>query len=80
MNVNKRLRDDGFLVLENVISEDKADYFKSLLETSYAKYSKYYADLGPEKGLSNKTKVVYNMYNKHIDFFEIFSIKYYNSI
>lgn len=71
----KSFNEDGFLVIEDVLTENECENYKSMLERDYKKFSPYYVDsLKTDHGLNNKNseKVVYNMHNKDIGYFDLF--------
>lgn len=72
----KNLDNDGFTVLPNLFSHDECEYFKVMIEQHYRHYSPHYVstDLSHAGSLANKAgeKVVYNLHNKHIDWFRFF--------
>ncbi len=74
--VTKKIKEDGFAIIPNVISKERCEHFKQLLEEDVTKYSDHYYT--PEKksvhSLENKKneKVVFNLHNKNMDWFELF--------
>lgn len=76
MDFKRQLEEDGFLVLENLITEAECEHYKSLLDRDCLKYEKLHAnsDAGSKDGLQNKSleKVVYNLHNKDLSWFELF--------
>jgi ectoine hydroxylase-related dioxygenase (phytanoyl-CoA dioxygenase family) len=72
----KELKEDGFTLIPDLISDSDCDRYKALLETDYEKYSRHYAEAkNVEKGeLSDKSgeKVVFNLHNKHLFWFKLF--------
>lgn len=71
-----KLDKDGFTLLPSLISREDCERFKSMLEEDYQRYSSSYANAGEVSAasLANKAgeKVVYNLHNKHIDWFKLF--------
>lgn len=79
MDINEivsNIKDNGFAVIPNVISSQKCEHFKKLLEDNYEKYSPYYytPNKGSAHALENKQneKVVFNLHNKSTEWFELF--------
>ena len=76
MEARKQIEELGYLVLPELISEEKCEHYKKLLEKDYVKYSPLYA--GNESttghGLDNKSleKVVYNLHNKDLSWYDLF--------
>lgn len=73
----KLFKKNGYLLLENLISEKKCLFYKKKLNEYYDKYSSKYAQDKNSNSLSNKTneKVVYNLHNKDYFWFELFENK-----
>ena len=74
-NYQKRLDREGFCVFPGVLPRERCEYFKSLLEDVYGRSREMLAH-GSAKtghGLQDKSqeRVVYNLHNKHYDFFEL---------
>ena len=71
-----KLQEHGYTVLPKLISGEACDLYKDLLERDYSKYSSNYISSSPESSISlaNKTgeKVVYNLHNKDIRWFDLF--------
>lgn len=76
MDTIKKFNDQGFMVIPDLISSTEADEFKKMLEDDYKKYSPHYPSnfKKTSHGLNDKSKekVVYNLHNK--------SLKWYNLI
>lgn len=76
MDYKKYLNENGFIVLENLISKADCKHYRSLLNRDCLKYEKYHAksDASEKQGLQNKSleKVVYNLHNKDISWFKLF--------
>lgn len=75
-NYVTQIEENGYVVIENVISDKECEFFKNLLEKDYDKYAPKYAGL---KTISNHSldekkgeKVVYNLHNKNIKWFDLF--------
>ena len=75
----RKLNEDGFILIPNVISDFECNFYKKLLEEDYIKYSGFYdGNKRIDEGkLSDKSgeKVVYNLHNKHISWFKLFEHK-----
>jgi ectoine hydroxylase-related dioxygenase (phytanoyl-CoA dioxygenase family) len=75
-NYLKELKENGFVLIPDLISDSDCDHYKALLEADYEKYSKHYAEANnAESGeLSDKSgeKVVFNLHNKHLFWFKLF--------
>lgn len=69
----KQLDEQGYIIVENVLSKDECTHYKNLLRESYNQYKDQYAlSEAAKKFHGTETaviKVVYNLYNKHRDFF-----------
>jgi ectoine hydroxylase-related dioxygenase (phytanoyl-CoA dioxygenase family) len=76
MNSIEQLENNGFVIIENLISENECDAFKLLLEEYSDKYKHLHARENPASvhGLNDKSmeKVVYNLHNKSIEWFKLF--------
>lgn len=71
----KDFQDNGYIVINDVLTECECEKYKGMLERDYQKYSPYYAGSSDTShGLNNKNaeKVVYNMHNKDIAYFDLF--------
>lgn len=72
----KELSEKGYFVLENVLTPAECDHFKRLLENDCKRYTPRYAGstTKSEHRLEDTSvvKVVYNLHNKHIDYFKLF--------
>ena len=70
---------NGFTILKDVISEEECDDYKKLLEIDYDKYSSLYFKLKHiskhSLDLKKREKVVYNLHNKNIKWFDLFENK-----
>lgn len=69
-----RVKKNGYVVLENVLSEQDCELYKSLLNRDYEKYAAKYANSGnTDHGLNKKDmeKIVYNLHNKDIRYFDL---------
>lgn len=75
-NAKKELGEKGYVILENILSPLECEHFKELLEHDYKKYSSRYvgSKKKSEHGLEDTSivKVVYNLHNKHLDYFKLF--------
>jgi ectoine hydroxylase-related dioxygenase (phytanoyl-CoA dioxygenase family) len=68
------IKRNGYAILENVLSEQACENYKSMLNRDYEKYSSMYASSNPtEHGLNSKEreKIVYNLHNKDIRYFDL---------
>ena len=76
MDYRKQIEKDGYIVLPNLISEKTCNHFKALLEDNHEIYAPKYAGNTETTGhgLDNKSleKIVYNLHNKDLSFFELF--------
>ena len=74
--ITTKIKEDGFIVLPEIISKEKCEHFKNLLEEYSKKYPPYYfsATQNSMHSLENKQneKVVFNLHNKSIEWFELF--------
>lgn len=72
----KQLKEQGFLLLKDVLSPAECEHYVSLLEENYKAYSPYYvgANDASKHGLENKSteKVVFNLHNKNYDWYTLF--------
>ena len=71
------LEKNGFVLIPNLISKKKCDFFKKMLEKTYEKYSSKYSKNKNSNILSDKSmeKVVFNLHNKSLKWFELFENK-----
>ncbi len=70
----KSIKQNGYVLLENILSGKECDMYKSLLNRDYEKYSAKYAGSNiTEHGLNNKSneRIVYNLHNKDILYFDL---------
>jgi len=82
MDINLHLNQikvNGFTILKDLISEQECDHYKKLLEMDYDKYSPLYSkpkDISEHSlDLKKGEKVVYNLHNKNIKWFDLFENK-----
>lgn len=72
----EEIKNLGYTILSDILSNSECEMYKGLLEKSYLENKKYYADSKHENSidLSNKTfeKVVYNLHNKNILWYKLF--------
>lgn len=71
----RQLDDIGYCFLPNLIDDEKCEFFRGQLEDIWNKYGNMYAgNDSSASALSNKIgeKVVYNLHNKGIEWFELF--------
>jgi ectoine hydroxylase-related dioxygenase (phytanoyl-CoA dioxygenase family) len=70
---------DGFVILENVITENECDEIKKILEQDVEKFSSYHhkPKSFSDHGLENKSteKIVFNLHNKHIEYYKMIDNK-----
>ncbi|MBC7387897.1 MAG: phytanoyl-CoA dioxygenase family protein [Opitutaceae bacterium] len=70
------IRTKGFAIIPDVLSKKSCEHFKSLLEDSFEKYSPHYhrPQNNTAHALDNKKneKVVFNLHNKSLDWFQLF--------
>ena len=75
----KKLQEDGYCFIPDLISENECKNYKLLLEDHFSKYSQKYAKSGDNsaESLANKRgeKVVYNLHNKNYSWFKLFENK-----
>jgi ectoine hydroxylase-related dioxygenase (phytanoyl-CoA dioxygenase family) len=75
-NYLKELKENGFVLIPDLISDSDCDRYKALLEADYENYSKYYVKGNNDKSgdLSDKSgeKVVFNLHNKNLFWFKLF--------
>lgn len=74
----KSIEKNGYTVIENVLTEQECEHFVDLLESDYVNHADSYANSNSTShGLNDKgkEKVVFNMHNKHIDYFNLFDHK-----
>ncbi len=70
----ENIKQHGYVVLEDVLSEQTCESYKSLLNRDYEKYATMYASSNAtDHGLNNKDreKIVYNLHNKDIRYFDL---------
>ena len=79
MNIDNyvdKIRSDGYSIIEGLISPEECDHYVDLLEKYVDKYSNHYAnkDSLSTSSLSDKSKekVVYNLHNKDLKWFDLF--------
>jgi len=69
-----QVKEQGYVVLENVLTEQDCEMYKSMLNRDYKKYAtKYAKSVATDHGLSNKDQeeIVYNLHNKDIKYFDL---------
>ena len=75
--VKKKMDEDGFIILEELISPQECQHFKSLLESDFERYSPFYPSSKNKTAhsLENKSneKVVFNLQNKNLEYYKLFS-------
>jgi ectoine hydroxylase-related dioxygenase (phytanoyl-CoA dioxygenase family) len=70
----KSIKENGYVLLENILSGKECELYKSLLDRDYKKYSVHYAGSSPtEHSLNDKSceRIVYNLHNKDIRYFDL---------
>ena len=76
MDLRSEIEREGYVVLPGLITEERCEQFREILEQNYEAYSPAYAGntAASGHGLDDKSyeKVVYNLHNKDIAFFELF--------
>lgn len=76
MNFRREIEEKGYTVLSNLITEKECNYYKTLLNENYEKFSRKYAGNSGAAGhgLDDKSleKTVYNLHNKDLSFFKLF--------
>ena len=72
-NLVNKVNKNGYIVLPNLISQNKCEKFKKILNKNYEMYKDNYCSIKND-GLANKQgeKVVFNLHNKNLNFFELF--------
>jgi ectoine hydroxylase-related dioxygenase (phytanoyl-CoA dioxygenase family) len=74
-----KLDTDGFTIMPGLLNRPDCEQFKLMLEDDYTRYSPLYANEGQTNAgtLANKAgeKVIYNLHNKHLDWFRLFEHK-----
>ncbi len=74
-DILKEFNENGYVLIDNVLTEKECESYVKMLERDNEKYSPYYVgSTNTEHGLNNKSeeKVVYNMHNKDIKYFDLF--------
>jgi len=75
MNKNtiiKNIKENGFYILEKILSESECNHYKKLSEKLYKKYSPLYPrSEASDKFHEDSVKMVYNLQNKHYDFWHL---------
>ena len=79
MNIKNHVNEinkNGFTVINNLISNQDCDFFKGLLEKNFNNYGTHYAGIKTKSkhSLDDKRgeKVVFNLHNKNIKWFDLF--------
>lgn len=79
MDFRNQIQEKGYIVLPNLITDEACDHYKAILEKNYKTYANNYAanTSAAAHGLDNKSleKIVYNLHNKDLSFFELFEHK-----
>jgi ectoine hydroxylase-related dioxygenase (phytanoyl-CoA dioxygenase family) len=72
----EELKENGYTLVPNLISDEECERFKGLLEEDHKRYSNFYegASAAPEGALANKSgeKVVFNLHNRDLSWFKLF--------
>lgn len=71
----KALDEKGYVVIEDVLSNEECQHFKALLERDHRRYASLHCDSADtDHGLNDKSreKVVYNLHNKDLDYWRLF--------
>ncbi|MCP5335065.1 MAG: phytanoyl-CoA dioxygenase family protein [Oceanospirillaceae bacterium] len=69
------VKENGYVVIPDVLSDSECSLYKEMLDSDYVKYRDLYAgSMYTSHGLNDKSseKVVYNMHNKDIRYFDLF--------
>jgi len=76
VDYRKAIETEGYIVLPNLITEADCNHYKDLLEKNHQMYAPNYAvnKVTAGHGLDDKSleKIVYNLHNKDLSFFELF--------
>ena len=76
LNYKKQFDTEGFTVLNDLITAEQCEYFKTLLEKDHQRFVSFYANqkVNDSGSLANKVgeKVVFNLHNKDISWFTLF--------
>lgn len=71
----KQIEQEGYVVVENLLDQNKCQHYKNQLNSSHDHFYSRYATVKQQSthGLNNKSqeKVVFNLHNKHIDFMRL---------
>lgn len=74
-NIVKAIKEDGYALINNVISSEKCDYFKEMLNVDVDRYMGKFANTKVENknSLHNLSgeKIVYNLHNKRLEYYEL---------
>ena len=78
MNIKKHVNEietQGYTILDGLLSPQQCGHYVNLLEQHYKDYSSSYIASKNDVGLADKSheRVVYNLHNKHIDWWKLFS-------
>ena len=75
-NLVNEIKKKGYIILPNLISKNKCEKFKKILNKNFDIYKDSYCVTNKD-GLANKQdeKVVFNLHNKDLEFFELFQHK-----
>ena len=76
MELQKKFKERGFIILEDLLKTEECEFYKNLLERDFELYSSKYANSNAQNinELSSKfkEKVVYNLHNKSLNWFKLF--------
>ncbi len=77
LGTKEKINKDGYIVLPDLITSEECDFYKTELERCYNEYAPKYAGSqnSTGHGLENKSqeKVVYNLHNKGLEWYKLFS-------
>ena len=77
VELNKKLTDDGYALLKNVLDKDYCNKLIQLCEENYQKFKHLHAkNKNKSHGLNDnvKEKLIYNLYNKSDEFLRLIDI------
>tara|TARA_B110001454_G_C12706986_1_gene429039 strand:- start:1135 stop:1956 length:822 start_codon:yes stop_codon:yes gene_type:complete len=73
-DVINQIKNQGYTILENVLTEQECELYKSMLNRDHKKYSpKHIKSTDTDHGLNNKDQeeIVYNLHNKDMKYFDL---------
>jgi ectoine hydroxylase-related dioxygenase (phytanoyl-CoA dioxygenase family) len=70
----EQIKSEGYAVLPNILTHEECEHYKKLCESSYNKYDKFLKQSSSADAFHGKStvKMIYNLHNKHEDFFPLF--------